>query len=182
MEINPAIPKILTQYNINVDEGILVLLGIYLGLDVDKILPEEAVKAINVTHIVDRDYVLKTVSWNVNLIAGEGEELKDWNWVIDWIVPFEQVNKDRAGSWRDAIKRMQKFFAMYPQFRKKDVFLARDLYIRRLKDPRFIMHSHKFIFDGVGAMQKSTLLQYCEEVTRGKGGDTELDIRGRVIN
>jgi len=179
MEINPTIKQILTQYNIDVDEGILVLLGIYFKLDVDRILPEEAVKAVNITHIVDRDYNLSTINWNMPLFNGE-EIVNNWNWVIDWIEGFKRMNAERGGSWRDAIKRMQEFFKIYPEFRKKDVFAARDLYFSRVRDPRYVMHSHKFIFDGQGAMKKSTLLQYCEEVVKGKQSKEDPDIRGRI--
>jgi|SRR6187455_1340877 len=184
MEINPLIPQLLQQYNINVDEGLLVLLGIYFKLDVDNILPEEAVKAVAITKIVERDYTLKTITWNIPLIKGE-ETVSSWNWVIDWIKPFEVMNKDRAGSWRDCISRMQKFFRKYPEYRITDVYEARNLYIRNVRSPQYLMYSHKFIFDGIGAMEKSTLLQYCEQVAKNRKGrgetDEAADIRGKVL-
>ena len=178
MKINPIVKEVLKSHKISLDAGLLVLLGIYFRLDVDSVVPKEVVHSINLTKIVERDYNLNTINWNVPLFEGMGNE-GSWEWVVEWVKPFGKMNPDRMGSWRDAITRMQEFFRLYPQFRKDDVIKARDLYLSRLRDPQFVMKSHKFIFDGTGALKKSTLLQYCDEVTQKSNSDT-TDIRGKV--
>ncbi len=178
-EINPAIKQVLRNCKIDEDEGVLMLLCIYFGLDTGRIIPEEVVTAVNLTKIVTKDYKLKTIQWNVPLFK-ENNVPDNWNWVIDWVNNFGKINRDRMGSWADCIPRMQKFFAKYPQYRVEDVVKATNLYFSRLGHPKFLMLSHKFIFDGAGAMQKSTLLQYCEEVTR-KEIEAPPDIRGEII-
>lgn len=183
MTINPLVKEVLKSYKIDVDSGVLVLLGIYYGLDVDKVCPEEVVKGINLTKIVERDYKFNTVVWNIPLFEGI-ETNNSWNWVVDWVDGFGRINKERAGSWRDAVSRMQKFFQKYPEYRKGDVYAARNLYFRSVRDSQYLMKSHKFIFDGIGAMEKSTLLEWCEKVTAGaskKEGGEEWGMRGEVI-
>lgn len=176
MNINPEVVEILKEFNINRDAGLLCLLGIYHELDVDTIVPEDIIKAINVTKIVDRDYDSKTIVWNIALF--EGQEVA-FGWVKDWMEAFKRMNPDRVGSYRDAVPRMKAFFAKYPEYRKDDVYKARDAYIATVKESKFLMKSHKFIFDGQGAMKKSTLLEFCEKVATV--GNTSNQ-RGKVIS
>jgi hypothetical protein len=178
-EINPAIRQILKTYKIDEDEGILMLLSVYFKLETDRIIPEEVVTAVNLTKIVDKNYSLKTVIWNIPLFR-EGNAPANWNWVIDWVAGFGKINMDRRGSWQDAIPRMQDFFKKYPQYRMEDVIKARDLYFSRLTNPKFLMLSHKFIFDGAVTMKKSTLLQYCEELAM-VAVQANPDIRGEIM-
>lgn len=168
----------LKEHNIDVDAGLLMLLGVYFGLDVEKVIPEEVISAINLTKIIIKDYGLGVNTWTVDLFTIP--EKGDFMWVKGWVEGFGKVNIEREGSWRDAISRMQKFFYKYPEYSKEDIFAARDLYFR-FTDRGYIMKSHKFIFDGVGKMEKSTLLEYCEKVKKKtqKGG---TDIRGKVID
>lgn len=162
MEFNPEIIEILRSHRINKDLGLLFLLGVYHNLDVDTICDEATVKAMAVTKIVEKDYQSKTINWNVPLFDGQETA---FGWVKEWIDGFGKINPDRRGSFKDAVKRMKDFFSKYPQYRKDDVFNARDLYFSSLSSSKYCMHSHKFIFDGMGAMKKSTLLSYCERVT-----------------
>ena len=176
MEINQEVLEILKEFRIGKDAGILCLLGIYHGLDVDTVVPEEVVKSINLTKIVERDYSTKTITWNVPLFIGQETA---FNWVMDWMDGFSRINTERRGSVRDAVPRMKAFFAKYPEYRKEDVIKATELYFASIKDPKYLMKSHKFIFDGVGAMKKSTLLEYCEKVATSNSIPTNL--KGRVI-
>ena len=169
MKINPMVRATLKEHKIDVDAGLLMLLGVYFGLDVEKVVPEEVVSAINLTKIVIKDYGLGVNTWTVDLF--EAPEKGDYGWVKEWVEGFGRINKEREGSWRDAISRMQNT--------KEDVVAARNLYFR-VADKAFLMKSHKFIFDGQGQMEKSTLLEYCEKVKKAqKGGN---NIRGKVID
>ena len=177
MEINPQILEILKEFRIDRDSGLLCLLGIYHNLDIDKVVPEEYVKSINLTKIIEKDYDNGTIVWNIPLFQGQETS---FNWVLDWIAAFGNMNPDRKGSHRDAIPRMKAFFAKYPQYRKEDVYAARDLYLSTIRDTKFLMKSHKFIFDGVGAMKKSTLLEYCEKVEKTSSDNNYQ--KGKVLN
>lgn len=176
MEFNPVISEILREHKIDVEAGLLCLLGIYYGLDIDKVVPEETVKAINLTKIVEKDYNDNSIQWSIPLF--KGEEIA-FSWVSDWMNGFKNINPDRRGSSRDAINRMKDFFKKYPEYRKDDVYAARDLYFSKLNNPKYCMHSHKFIFDGMGIMKKSTLLEYCEKVK--EGAKPEGNQKGKVV-
>lgn len=177
MEINPEVVEILKEFKIDKSQGLLFLLGVYYKLEVDTTCSEEVIKAINLTKIVERDYSSSkiVINWNVPLFKGQETAFE---WVKDWMEGFGRVNPDRKGSYRDATSRMKDFFAKYPEFRKEDVYKARDLFFSSLKANTFCMHSHKFIFDGVGAMKKSTLLAYCEKVKEGQSSNLQ---KGRLI-
>ena len=166
MVINKKIKEILKQYNIDVNVGTLILLGIYHKLDIVTLygFAEEEIKKVNLTKIVEKNYTTNTLTWNVSLYEGgiQGE----FEWVRDWIDGFGKINMDRKGAFQDAVTRMKKFFTKYPHYRKDDVYKARNAYFTTVKDSQYLMKSHKFIFDGVGAMEKSTLLEWCEK-TRG---------------
>lgn len=162
MEINPQIFEILSEFRINKNAGLLCLLGIYHNLDIESVVPEEFVKSINLTKIMEKDYTNNTIVWNIPLFKGQQTS---FDWVLDWMTAFGRLNPDRKGSHRDAIPRMKAFFMKYPEYRKEDIYKARDLYFSTVKDSKYLMKSHKFIFDGMGAMKKSTLLEYCEKVT-----------------
>lgn len=177
IDFNPEVIELLKQYKIDKDEGLLVLLGIFYDLDIEAIAPEEVIKAINLTKIVEKDYDSKTIKWNISLFNGQETA---FDWVEDWVEGFKGVNPERKGSPRDAISRMKDFFRKYPEYRKEDVYAARDLYFRSLSNPQYCMHSHKFIFDGAGTMKKSTLLGYCEKVKTSN--IIANDVRGTVID
>lgn len=177
MRINPLIKEILQQYNIDISLGTLVLLGIYFNLDINKVYSEETIKSINLTKIVDKDYNTNTIIWNIPLF--EGQEVGAFDWVNDWISAFGKINPERKGSFRDAIPRMKAFFAANPEYRKEDVYKARDAYFRTIRDPQYLMKSHKFIYDGIGAMKKSTLLEWCEKVTTSNINTNNM--KGKII-
>jgi hypothetical protein len=180
MEINLEVKEILRESKINMSQGLLCLLGIYFGLDIDTTCDPEVVKAINLTKIVEKDYKTNSLVWNVPLFEGQATA---FDWVKDWIEGFGKINKERKGSWRDATKRMQDFFRKYPEYRKDDVYRARDAYFKSLAAKpngfQFCMNSHKFIFDGIGAMKKSELLSWCEKLNVNHSSNQQ---KGRVIN
>ena len=175
MEINRRIQTILKDNNINIQSGTLVLLGIYYGLNVDEVCPEEVVKAINITKIVEKDYRTGALKWNVSLFAGQELE---WDWVINKYNDMWSRAPDRKDSSGDVIKRMQKFFSMYPQYRKEDVKNATIAYHRSQGNPQYLKSSAKFIFEGIGAMQKSMLLTWCEKVTKDESDDYQV---GKIV-
>lgn len=179
MELNPQIKEILKNANIDVSEGTLCLLAVYYSLSPEKTCSEEVIKAINLTKIITKDYKNRgKIVWTIPLYAGQDT---NFSWVWDWIEAFGRVNPERKGSSVDATTRMEEFFRKYPQYRKDDVYEARDRYLRSLDNPKFCMHSHKFIFDGQGVMKKSTLLQWCETVAASKD-TTNPHMIGKIIH
>ncbi len=175
MTINPKVQEILKEYNINIDAGIIVLLGLYYNLDVDSACLPEAVSAINMTKIVVKDYSEGVLKWNVPLFL---EQETEWKWVATKYNAMWNINRDRKDGERDVLRRMQKFFATYPQYRKEDVKRATEAYFRSVKDVQYLKSSAKFIFEGAGVMKKSLLLAWCEK-TANKENNSNL--KGKII-
>lgn len=177
MEINKEIPIILKEFHIDKDAGLLVLLGIYYKLDVDTVCPEEVIKAINTTKIVEKDYVAKTIKWNVPLFIGQETA---WAWVKDWNDRFGKINPTRKDNLSDVTKRMQEWFTKNPQYRVGDIMVATNKYFGQLKEAQYLKSSAKFIYEGIGASKTSMLLTWCERVTNS-GGATPFDMKGNIV-
>lgn len=177
MEINKEIYEILKESKIDKDAGILVLLGIYFKVDVDTVCPEEVIKAINTTHIVDKDYSKNNrLIWNVPLFQGQ---VTEWAWVRGYNDSFGKINPSRKDALKDVENRMIEFFKRYPQYRVEDIKRATLEYQKTVKDAQYLKSSAKFIFDGIGALKKSMLLTWCE---RFSGGTNDFSgQKGRVV-
>lgn len=176
--LNPQIKLVLQENKINVSLGTLALLGIYHKLDIETICPEEVIKAINLTKIVERDYDstgVNAIKWNLPLYDNEEH---NFAWVEDWYKPFGKKNPARRGTYQDCTKRMKEFFAQFPQYRINDVYEARDEYFKTVADPQFLKLPEKFIFEGQGTSKKSMLLQWCQYVVekRGKTDTTDTNV------
>lgn len=165
MELNREVVSILQEHKIDKDKGLLCLLGIYHGLNIETFIPEEIIKSINITKIVERDYTSGTIKWNVGLYIGQETAFE---WVRDWIIPFGKINPDRKGVFKDCLTRMKKFFAANPEYRKEDIYKARDMYLATIKDSQYLKSPHKFIYEGSGDMRSSMLLQWCEKSKEGQ--------------
>jgi hypothetical protein len=174
MLINPEVPKILGKHKIDRSAGLLVLLGYYFDLDVDSVCPEEAVKAINTTKIVERDFKTRTIKWNVELF--QGQEL-DFEWVKEWVEKFTRINPSRVGAWQDAVLHMKEFFSKYPKYRVDDVMNATDDYLSTVKDGQYLKAPIGFIFEGRGATKTSMLLGYCQKIE----SKPQSQMRGKII-
>lgn len=174
MQLNPEISEVLREFSINKDEGLLILLGIYFGLDVEKLAKEDAIKAINLTKIVEKRHANNTVYWNMPLFIGQET---DWDWVKDEWNVFWNRNMTRKAGNPDCVKRMQEFFKKYPTYRREDVMRATRNYHASQKDAQFLKNSAAFIFDGAGAQKKSILLSWCEKL----GGNTSTQMKGNLV-
>lgn len=176
-ELNPEIKEVLKQSNIDADQGLLCLLGIWYKLDVDKVCSEETVKAINLTKLFEKDYGANTITWNMPLFMNQ---VTEWDWVIEWNARWN-IDPSRKGAKADVMKRMKDFFAKYPQYRKQDVLAATTAYFDSQRMPGYLKNSAAFIFDGAGAMKKSILSGWCEYVASKENTDTNTDLRGRLM-
>lgn len=182
MVFNEEIAKILSNYQIDDSLGKLCLLAIYHDLQADTIIPEDVLKKINLTHIVDKDYTTDTIKWNIPLFSGGIADPFDW--VEDWMAPFGRIGgAARKGTKKEVMVRMKKWFAANPEYRRDDVFAARDLYFRT-EQPKaqFVKTSHKFITEGAGATATSMLLLWCEKVKESKGpAGANPMMKGRIV-
>ena len=182
MEINPEIKSILKGCKIDVQQGILCLLSIYFDLDAERIIPEDLIKKINFTKIIDKDYNSKTIIWNVPLFQGQIAGAFDW--VKEWMHPFGTIGTPaRAGTFKEVVSRMKEWFSKNPEYRKEDVFAARDLYFRTEKPTGGIVKtSHKFIYEGTGAMRVSLLTFWCEKAKQNKDVSTSNPVfKGKLL-
>ena len=164
MVFNPEIKAILREAKIDESQGLLCLLAIFFNLEADTTISEEVLKRINITHIVEKDYSNGQLKWNIPLF--EGGEAGSFDWVRDWMIPFKTYGgSQRAGVFKEVQQRMKEFFAKNPEFRKEDVYAARDSYFRTATPVgQFVKLPHKFIYEGMGVSKTSQLLMWCERL------------------
>lgn len=177
MEINQNIVKVLKEFKIDKSKGILCLLAIYFDLEPESMIDEETIKAINLTKIVDVDFTRKRLLvWNMPLFKGEEH---NFEWVrTEWLPMYAKINPARAGSSIEAIKKMQQFFAKFPQYRKEDVLKATQNYLSTIKNGEYLLGSNNFILTKDGAIEKSELLGWCEKLETTKG----VQMKGKILN
>jgi len=176
MELNPEVSEILKEFKIDRSEGLLCLLAYHFNLEPERVCSEETIKAVSLTKIVEKDFNSHTLTWNIPLFTGQQTE---FDWVRDWMKPFATMNPARASSWRDTTARMKEFFKKYPQYRKDDIYRARDLYLSTVKDPQYLKATHKFIFEGMGGAKTSILLGFCEKL---ETSNVRVVQRGKIVS
>lgn len=171
MVINNDIKETLKEFKINVDDGLLYLLGIYFKLDVDNTCKEETIKAVNLTKIVEKTFNDQVYKWNMPLFE---EQQTEWDWVIKGYNKMWDKYPDRKGASKDVLSRMQEWFKKYPEYRKQDVQKATEAYFKTVTSPQYVKNSAKFIFEGVGATKMSHLLAWCEKVIGKNNSSSNL--------
>lgn len=161
MEINPSIKSMLKGAGTDVDQGLLYLLALFFKVQPTGIISMEIVRKVAQSRIIEVDHSSKSIKWNVPLFLGT--EAGAFDWCSEWLQPFAQIGKQRVTPSGTAlvIRRMKEWFAKNPEYRKEDVFAARDLYFRTEQPSgKFVKTSYKFIQEG----DVSMLLMWCERV------------------
>lgn len=143
---------------INIDNGILYLLSLYYDLEED-IIPLQIKSKVNSLGIISLDKD-NSINWNIPLF--EEQEIH-FQWVNDFRKLFIDKNIERAGSSKLCIKKMKKFFSLYPHIRKEDILLATENYINSIKDYNYLVKSHNFIYRENNT-DDSLLLNYVENI------------------
>ena len=93
----------------------------------------------------------------------ETQSADKFKWVSKFRDLFKEVNPDRWGTLSTCKERMKKFFSENPEVRVDEVMDATIMYLKNT-DRRYIMKSHKFIYDGVGTSRNSTLEEWIEKL------------------
>ena len=93
----------------------------------------------------------------------ETQSADKFKWVSKFRDLFKQVNPDRWGTLSTCKERMKKFFSENPEVRVDEVMDATIMYLNNT-DRRYIMKSHKFIYDGAGTSRNSTLEEWIEKL------------------
>lgn len=164
MVINPKIKDSLESFKIDYQEGLLCLLGIYYKA-IPSFIPEALLAKVFASGIVILE-LDKTYTWKVPLFQ---DQETNFAWVNDYRAAFKKINSDRAGSLSTCIIRMKKFFADNPHIRIDDVKGATKMYLASVKDPQYLITSHKFIYDGAGATRNSHLEEWIEKYKELQG-------------
>jgi hypothetical protein len=139
------------------------------------LLNQDIINQINLTNIVEKDYVNNTIKWNIPLF--DGHEVA-FDWVVDWNDAFGRINPGRKGSTKDCLQRMKHFFQQFPEYRKEDVYAARDEYFKSLSSPAYLKSSQKFIYEGMGSHRTYPLLQWCEKI---KSNTSNSNMVGKIM-
>lgn len=156
MTINTEIKEVLRSFNIPVDDGLAYLISIYFDVR-PSYIPISIVEKIKRSGVILLDDN-KTIQWCIPLFD---EQVTGFEWVsTEWLELFRSKNKERTGGPREAISRMKKFFAKYPEIRKDDVMEGTKMYLKSVLNPHYIITSHYFISKGIGADRIETLLHW----------------------
>ena len=168
-KLNPQIKEILKTYNIPFEEGFLCLLAVYYNIHnpFPNYVPVDIKAKVYATGIFSIEKN-NDVVWKVPLF--ENQQIK-FEWVKSYREIFKKINPERAGSLSTCISRMKKFFSENPDVRVEDVRGALKMYIRTVKDPQYLITSHKFIYDGVGVSRNSHLEEWVEKYRESLGSD-----------
>lgn len=158
--MNSEIRKILKSFKIDYNEGVLVLLAVYYYLNkpLPDYIPKDLYLKILTTGIFEIDQK-GNVIWNIPLFE---EQITNFEWVKNFREAFKKRNSERAGNLESCIKRMKEFFSKNPHVRVDDVKAATQMYFRSVKDPQYLITSHKFIYDGIGNNRNSHLEEWLE--------------------
>jgi hypothetical protein len=164
MKINGDLVEILYKFKIPYEEGLCGLLALYYNC-VPMYMPQLLIQKLYATGIVVKN-LDNTLTWRVPLF--DKQEV-NFAWVVDYRNVFKKINSDRAGSLNTCVLRMKKFFSENPHVRVDDVKGALGMYIRTVKDPQYLITSHKFIYDGAGTSRNSHLEEWIEKYRESQG-------------
>lgn len=154
---NSEVKKLLQQKGISLQDGLSYLVCLYYDMS-PTYVPSTLETKILSANIVTKDYSSGTFKWKVPLFE---EQETGFEWVKEWMDLFKSVNPERRGVKADVLRRMKKFFANNPTYRKDDVFKATQNYLSSVDHPKFCKKSHKFIYEQDGS---SMLLDFCSKV------------------
>ena len=171
-KINPQIQEILKSYSIPYEEGLLCLLAVYYSLHnpFPSYIPMGIIAKVYACGIFSMEKNNEVI-WKVNLFE---EQITKFDWVKNYREIFKKINPERAGSLSTCILRMKKFFSENPDVRVEDVRGALKMYIRTVKDPQYLITSHKFIYDGAGTSRNSHLEEWVEKYKETLGNDERI--------
>lgn len=157
--INSEIREILKENDIRYDDGLSYLLSLYF--DCVATFTPDILKLRMLTTNIFEVTEKQGLVWNTPLFE---EQLTNFEWVVEFRDAFKQINPERAGDLNTCILRFKRFFAKYPQYRVEDVKEAVNAYFRSVSSPRYLMKSHKFIFEGHINTGSSELLTWLERI------------------
>src|SRR5690606_24217317 len=123
-EFNPVIKEILSSSNISLNDGLTYLLTVHFGIN-PSYIPEELKRKVLATNILTKDYSNGEVKWKVPLF--DGQDI-GFEWIVDFMNLFSEVNPTRRGTKSLVLTRMKKFFVNNPSIRSQDVMEATKLY------------------------------------------------------
>lgn len=157
--INSQIIDALKEMNININDGIVYLLGKKYGY-VASHTPDSLIASVQRSGIISLD-TFNSVQWNIPLF--DGEEVSQWDWVKkEYRNIFKEVNPAKSGNGNDCVRRMKKLFAENPDVRKDEILGATKMYINN-NDSDYIRFSHYFIEKGKGAEKTNDILTWVEK-------------------
>lgn len=164
MKINKDIAGILDKFKIPYEEGLSGLLSIYYDC-IPMYMPQLLIQKLYLTGIVIRN-TDKSLTWRVPLF---NKQEVNFAWVEAFRDTFKRINPDRAGTLSTCVTRMKKFFFENPHIRIDDVKGATLMYQSTVRDPQYLITSHKFIYEGAGTSRNSPLEEWIEKYKESQG-------------
>ena len=157
--INSEIKEILRENDILIVDGLSYLLSLYYDC-ISSFTPDILKLKMLTTNIFEISEK-QGVIWRVPLFE---EQLTNFEWVTEFRDAFKHINPERAGDLNTCVLRFKRFFAKYPQYRVEDIKEATNAYFKSVSSPKYLMKSHKFIFEGQINAGSSELLTWLERI------------------
>lgn len=173
LEVNSRIKEILNNCNISIHDGLSYLLCLYYELE-PSFIPNEIIRRISASGIVEKDLKTGNFKWNVDLFEESDDNLE---WIGEWMDLFKEKNPERRGTRSLAIKRMKSFYMNNPFISKAEVFEATKMYLQGVSQPKYCKKSHKFIKEQDG----SSMLKEYIDILRERNETEEEYNRKNVI-
>lgn len=174
--INPKIAEIFHKYHIDHSDGMLYLLSVYHELKDNGRVPDEVIKQVNLSKIMERDYELKgNVIWHIPLYEKGDITNTEWDWIEEWRQLFGNFRSDAIGNKKSCYIKMKKYFAEHPSVRKDDIINATNMYLhkfigRSAQQLKFLQQADYFISKQVkseGGIEYNSRLDMYLEVLKG---------------
>jgi len=164
MTINPKIEEVLTDFNIDIADGVTYLLSIYFNCK-PSYTPPILVQKLNVTNILH--FNGKDLLWLVPLFQDDpniNDSITDkkWEWVNEVREMFAAKNPARKGPKSAVLSRMKVYFAANPDVRQSDILGAVQMYLNQVA-PSYVTSTHYFIVKGNGPTKVSLLEEWVEK-------------------
>jgi hypothetical protein len=163
--MNKRIEKLFKNtQNLDYDAACAYVLCLFHGYRTH-FIPNEVVRRVNILKIFRlEDNKLK---WLIQPFPMSDVTDDDLQEIVEHMLDtFAQLNKDRRGDRKSLTTRLKAWCAENTEYSKEQILVAINAYIISVVNPQYLKKSHKFIYEGSGAMKTSMLSSWVEKTSQ----------------